>query len=76
MTNQHIVDITIIWPDDKWEDQTENDYLISSLKGVIEHFKRHPIQNRERTMHIANVHGRVFAEIHVSPCRSLANAPR
>lgn len=69
MSNQHIVDITVIWPDDKWNQADENAYLISCLKGLLEHFEARPIHNREETRDLVNTLGRRYAEIHISPCK-------
>lgn len=70
--NQHIVEVTVIWPDDKWNNADENAYLISSLTGILEHFQSHPISNREEKRELVNTLGRVYAEIHVSPGKMMA----
>lgn len=67
--NQHIVEITIIWPDDKWEDDVESTYLDGCLEAMREHLQDNPIQNREEKRTIVNARGRVYAEIHISPCK-------
>ena len=69
--NQHIVDITVIWPDGKWNTADENAYLISSLTGILEHFQSRPISNREEKRDLVNTLGRKYAEIHISPCREV-----
>jgi len=69
MSNKHIVDITIVWPDDKWEPQAEQDYLLNCLEGVKEYFEEFPIQNKEQKLTLTNSLGRVYAEIHVNPCK-------
>lgn len=69
MSNQHIVDITIIWPDNKWEPETEQEYILSCLQGVREHFEHHPIQNTDLKLTLSNALGRIYAEVHVNPCR-------
>jgi hypothetical protein len=73
MANQHIVEITIIWPDDKWEDDvTENEYLANCFLGVADHFFENPIKNKEERRTLTNRLGRNYAEIHISPCRSVS----
>lgn len=47
--NQHIVDVTIIWPDDKWDSIDEQAYLLNCLQGVQEHFIQHPITYTNQT---------------------------
>lgn len=70
MANQHVLDVTIIWPDDKWEPEAEKDYITNALLGVAEHFEKHPIvDKREAKRTISNKFGRVYAEVHFNPCK-------
>lgn len=64
---QHIADITIIWPDDRWEQEVEQSYLLNALRGVVEHFEQVPIVNREHTRELFNPLGRKYANIVISP---------
>jgi hypothetical protein len=67
--NQHVVDITIIWPDDKWEQGAEQEYILSCLQGVIDSFKRNPIRKEDHKRTVINAFGRVYAEVHITPCK-------
>jgi hypothetical protein len=69
MSNKHVVDITIIWPDDKWQPAAEQAYIASALEGVVEYFRDHPIENREYKPMLMNKFGRVYAELHINPAR-------
>jgi hypothetical protein len=69
MANQHIVDITIIWPDAVWVDADESEYLKNCLTGVQEYFETHPIKNTEQKLTLMNKFGRTYAEIHINPCK-------
>ncbi len=70
--NQHVVDITIIWPDNVWEARAENEYLKSCLEGVSEHFEAYPLgEKEEKFITLENKFGRTYAEIHVSPCKAV-----
>jgi len=69
MTNKHIVDITIIWPDDAWEAEVEQEYLLNCLKGIKEHFQQYPIKGHDHKLTLTNSLGRVYAEVHVNPVK-------
>lgn len=74
--NQHVVTIQIFWPDDKWERETEQDYLIHCLQEVLEYIEDHVIKNQHYTQSLHNMYGRKFAEIEVNPARRVTHETR
>ena len=69
-TNKHIVEVTIIWPDDQWGgSKLENQYLVGCLIGVQEFFEKNPIERRDKKLTLTNRLGRTYAEIEVNVCK-------
>lgn len=77
MANFHICDVSINWPDEQWEEETEKEYLVRCLRHVANSLEeRKAALSDERDMHFLNTLGRAYATVKLSKIKNPARPGR